>query len=60
VARLVVDGLSTEDIAAALFISVYTVRDHLKTIFGKVGVGRCQDLAATLTGRAPTEARAAP
>jgi DNA-binding CsgD family transcriptional regulator len=38
VARLVIDGLSTEDMAAALFISVNTIRDHLKAIFGKVGV----------------------
>jgi DNA-binding CsgD family transcriptional regulator len=51
VARLVIDGLSSEDIAAALFISVHTVRDHLKVIFGKVGVSRRQDLAAALTGR---------
>jgi DNA-binding CsgD family transcriptional regulator len=53
VARLVIDGLSTEDLAAALFISVHTVRDHLKTMFGKVGVSRRHDLAATLTGRSP-------
>lgn len=58
VAWLVIDGLSTEDIATALFISAHTVRDHLKTMFGKVGVSRRQDLAATLTGRAPTEAHA--
>ena len=42
VARLVIDGLSTEDIATALFISVHTVRDHLKMIFGKMGVSRRQ------------------
>ena len=40
VARLVIDGLSTQDIATALFISVHTVRDHLKTMFGKMGVSR--------------------
>jgi DNA-binding CsgD family transcriptional regulator len=57
VARLVIDGLSTEDIAAALFISVHTVRDHLKTMFGKVGVSRRQDLVAVLTGRTPPSAR---
>src|SRR5437870_20064 len=49
VARLVIDGLSTEDIATALFISVHTVRDHLKMIFGKMGVSRRQDMVATLT-----------
>src|SRR5271165_5767732 len=51
VARLVIDGLSTEDIAAALFISAHTARDHVRTMFGKVGVSRRQDLAATLPGR---------
>ena len=60
VARLVIDGLSTEDIAAALFISVHTVRDHLKMIFGKMGVSRRQDMIAALTGRTPTPAHAAP
>jgi len=44
VARLVIDGLSTEDIATAMFISVHTVRDHLKMIFGKMGVSRRQDM----------------
>jgi DNA-binding CsgD family transcriptional regulator len=51
VARLVIDGRSSEDIAAELFISVHTVRDHVKVIFGKVGVSRRQDLTAALTGR---------
>ena len=60
VARLVIDGLSTEDIAAALFISVHTVRDHLKMIFAKMGVSRRQDMVAALTGRTPGAAHAAP
>ena len=60
VARLVIDGLSTEDIATALFISVHTVRDHLKMIFGKVGVGRRQELIAALIGRTPPSARFTP
>jgi DNA-binding CsgD family transcriptional regulator len=51
VARLVIDGRSSEDIAAVLFISVRTVRDHVKVIFAKVGVSRRQDLVAVLTGR---------
>jgi DNA-binding CsgD family transcriptional regulator len=53
VARLVIDGLSTEDIATTLFISVHTVRDHLKIIFAKMGVSRRQDLVTALTGRTP-------
>ena len=60
VARLVIDGLSTESIATALFISVHTVRDHLKMIFGKMGVSRRQDMVTALTGRTPTPAHAAP
>jgi len=60
VARLVIDGLSTEDIATALFISVHTVRDYLKMIFGKIGVSRRQDLIAVLTGKTPTSAHVAP
>jgi DNA-binding CsgD family transcriptional regulator len=52
VARLVIDGLSNDDIAAALFISAHTVRDYLKAIFAKVGVSRRRDLAATLAGQA--------
>jgi DNA-binding CsgD family transcriptional regulator len=51
VARLVIGGLSTQDIATALFISMHTVRDHLKTMFAKMGVSRHQDLIAILTGR---------
>ena len=52
VAQLVIDGLSSEDIAQALFISVHTARDHVKAIFGKTGVSRRQDLVAALTGNA--------
>lgn len=53
VARLVMDGLSSEAIAAALFVSVHTVRDHLKTIFRKMGVSRRQDLVTALGGGTP-------
>ena len=34
----VVRGASTKQISRALYISEYTVKDHLKNIFGKVGV----------------------
>jgi len=53
VARLVIDGLSSDDIARTLFISVYTVRDHVKAILGKAGVSRRHDLIAVLAGNAP-------
>jgi DNA-binding CsgD family transcriptional regulator len=51
----VIDGLSTDDIAAALFLSRRTVRDHLKAIFAKTGVTRRGDLIAALAGQAPAE-----
>jgi DNA-binding CsgD family transcriptional regulator len=38
VAALIIGGHSSDDIAAALFLSPHTVRDHTKNIFGKVGV----------------------
>lgn len=53
VARLVIDGLSGEQIARALFISVHTVRDHVKSIYGKTGVTRRQDFLAALAGQPP-------
>jgi DNA-binding CsgD family transcriptional regulator len=52
VAQLVIDGLSSEDIAQALFISVHTVRDHVKAICGKTGVTRRHNLVAALAGNA--------
>jgi DNA-binding CsgD family transcriptional regulator len=52
VARLALDGLSGEDIAATLFISAHTARDHLKAIFGKLGIRRRRDLTAVLVGSA--------
>jgi len=52
VARLALDGLSGEDIATALFISAHTARDHLKAIFGKLGIRRRRDLTAVLAGSA--------
>jgi len=46
----VIDGLSTEDIAATLFISPHTARDHLKAIFDKVGIHRRSEMVAALAG----------
>lgn len=38
VAQLAVAGLQDEQIAAALFLSKYTVKQHLKNIYRKIGV----------------------
>lgn len=39
VLRLVADGRSDREIAVALFVGLGTVRTHLTSIFGKLGVG---------------------
>lgn len=49
VTHLVLDGLSTAEISAELFISAYTVQDHLKSIFDKVGLRSRRALVASLT-----------
>jgi len=48
VARLVLHGRSTREIADQLHLSGYTVQDHLKAIFGKVGVQSRGQLTAQL------------
>jgi DNA-binding CsgD family transcriptional regulator len=46
--RLIARGASTTDISQALFLSPHTVRSHVKTVFGKVGVSSRGELVAKL------------
>jgi DNA-binding CsgD family transcriptional regulator len=48
VTRLIARGLSTDEIASALFLSPHTVRDHLKAIFEKVRVSSRGELTSKL------------
>ena len=54
VAIRVIRGDPTTEIAAALFLSPWTVQDHLKSIFEKVGVRSRHELASTIALDAAT------
>jgi DNA-binding CsgD family transcriptional regulator len=48
VTRLVARGLATEAIADRLYLSPWTVQDHLKSLFARVGVRSRGELIARL------------
>lgn len=51
ITELVLRGASTEAIARHLFISAYTVQDHVKSILAKSNIRSRRDLVATFYGR---------
>jgi DNA-binding CsgD family transcriptional regulator len=53
VALLVIEGRPVADIAAALCISPYTVRDHVKAIYRKTRSHTRHQLTARLSGYGP-------
>jgi DNA-binding CsgD family transcriptional regulator len=50
---LMLDGLATKQLAAALCISPHTVQDHLKAIFAKTNLRSRRELVSHLAGRIP-------
>lgn len=48
VVELVARGLPTREIAGRMYLAPYTVQDHLKSVFGKVGVRSRGELVARL------------
>ena len=49
---LLLDGLDTRELASSMFISRYTVNDHLKSVFAKLGIHSRRELVAGLFGQA--------
>jgi DNA-binding CsgD family transcriptional regulator len=60
VAKLVLRGTSTLAISSTLHISLNTVQDHLKAVFGKTGVHSRRDLVSQLLRPPDPEAKEPP
>jgi DNA-binding CsgD family transcriptional regulator len=52
VVAAIVDGLDTRAVSTRLFISQHTVQDHLKSVFGKIGIHSRRELLATFSASA--------
>lgn len=50
ICMMLVAGLTNSEIAEKLFISEFTVKDHVKNIFEKIGVANRSEVAAALLG----------
>lgn len=47
---LIMQGLDTREIAGRMFISAFTVKDHLKSVFAKLGIRSRRELLARAFG----------
>ena len=52
VVAAIVDGLDTRAVSRRLFISEHTVQDHLKSVFGKIGIHSRRELLAKFSASA--------
>jgi LuxR family maltose regulon positive regulatory protein len=49
VLRLTTEGLTNQEIAQALYVSINTVKTHLRNVYGKLGVANRREAAAKAT-----------
>lgn len=60
IAERLIEGSSTDEIARELFLSAYTVQDHVKELFRKLEVNSRSRVVARLLGRPASRRRAIP